>query len=96
MRTAKTVRRIAWIQLLVGLFLAIFSGFKIGDVVDMRDREDRFILVFLAAITLLGLQNLIAGIWHLRSGRLSKWYLISGGILVVLLFSSMYALNQVL
>ena len=99
LRTAREVRVLGWLQLLIGLFLVGLMGtitFNLaptllgapGDGARFTGTPEQgfLILGLFALIIVFGLTSMASGLWQIKTGRRNKWiFIFMLGLVVVLL-----------
>ena len=101
LRTAKQVRRLGWVQLLIGVFLVGLMGtitfnlaplmLRTGEPAASGARftgtaeQAQLILGLFGLVILFGLTSMASGLWQIKTGRRNKWIFILMLALVVLL-----------
>ncbi|MDQ1613133.1 MAG: hypothetical protein QOG00_3064 [Pyrinomonadaceae bacterium] len=101
LRTAKQVRRLGWLQLLIGVFLVGLMGTITYNVAPLmfpvfepRGTGARFtgtaeqaqmILALFGMVIAFGLGSIVSGLWQIKTGRRNKWLFILMVVLFVVL-----------
>ena len=103
LRAAKTVRRLGWLQLLIGLFLVGLMGTIAYNLAPALlspaapARGSRFtgtpeqalmILGLFGLVITFGLGSIAAGLWQIATGRRNKWIFIFMIVLFVVVMVS--------
>src|SRR5205085_3306147 len=107
MRTARQVRRLGWVQVLLGLIIVGMMGtitafvaplmLQAGEPTATGSRftgtpeQALMILGFFGILILFGLVAMLNGIWQIKYGRRNKWLLI-----VVLVLAGLLVLGGLL
>jgi MFS family permease len=92
LRTAKQVRRLGWMQLLIGLFLVGLMGtitYNLAPSLLPSATETRggarftgtpeqaqMILALFGLVITFGLGSILSGLWQIKTGRRNKWLFI--------------------
>jgi hypothetical protein len=100
LRSARFIRRLGWIQLMIGAFLVIMMGiitFNVAPIMLHPRKIDRatsftgsreqaqLILGFFVLVIVFGLGAILNGFWQVKTGKRNKWVAIVMLALVVLL-----------
>ncbi|HEV2799618.1 MAG TPA: hypothetical protein VGW12_03930 [Pyrinomonadaceae bacterium] len=101
LRTARQVRRLGWLQLLIGVFLVGMMGtitynvaplmFPVTDVPTSGARftgtreQAQMILGLFLMVIVFGLGSILSGVWQIKTGRRNKWLFIIMIVLFVVL-----------
>jgi MFS family permease len=100
LRTAREVRVLGWIQLLLGLFLVgmmgtisfyvapilLQAGLPGGDRFTGTPQQALMILGLFSLVIMFGLTSIVSGLWQIKTGRRNKWiFIFMMGLVIVLL-----------
>ncbi|HYY42921.1 MAG TPA: hypothetical protein VE775_09335 [Pyrinomonadaceae bacterium] len=101
LRTAREVRALGWLQLLIGIFLVGLMGtitFKLAPLLlqtGVREGGSRFtgtpqqaflILGLFGLLILFGATSMTSGLWQIKTGRRNKWiFIFMLGLVIVLI-----------
>jgi MFS family permease len=101
LRTAKQVRRLGWLQLVIGIFLVGLMGTITYNVAPLLLRpaggaqggarftgtpeQASLILGLFGLVIAFGLGSILSGLWQIKTGRRNKWLLIAMVALFVVL-----------
>ncbi|HEX8456253.1 MAG TPA: hypothetical protein VF656_02940 [Pyrinomonadaceae bacterium] len=112
LRTSKQVRRLGWLQLLIGLFLVGFMGMitynlapLMFPLTDVRTNGASFtgtreqaqmILGLFLMVIVFGLGSMASGLWQIKTGRRNKWLFIIMVVLFVVLIGFSWFLRAAL
>ncbi|HEX8131748.1 MAG TPA: hypothetical protein VF527_21815 [Pyrinomonadaceae bacterium] len=112
LRTAKQVRRLGWVQLLIGLFLVGLMGtitYNLAPLmfpaVESRGAGARFtgtpeqaflILALFGLVIVFGLGSILSGLWQIKTGRRNKWLFVIMIVLFVVLIFFSWFLRSAL
>ena len=111
LRSAKLVRRLGWLQLLIGLFLVGLMGtitynlapalLQAGESVDGSrftgtPQQAQLILGLFGMVLVFGLGSILSGLWQIKTGRRNKWLFIIMLVLFVVLIAFSWFLRSVL
>ena len=90
-RSPKTVRRLGWVQLVLGLFLVGLMGTITWNVAPLMAgsgptqgggrftgtaEQAQLVLGLFGLVIMFGLTSMVNGIWQIRTGRRNKWIFI--------------------
>ena len=90
-RTKKQVRRLGWVQLLMGLFLVGLMGIITYNLTPLMLRageraggarftgtaaQAQLILGLFWLVIAFGLTSMLSGLWHIKTGRRNRWLFI--------------------
>jgi len=111
MLSTKQVRRLGFVQVLIGLFLAGFVGIIIYNIApsmlkpEVPDasgsrftgtrEQGQMVLVLLGLIIMFGFTSLVNGVWQIATGKRNKWILYFGAGLFILLLGLVWAMQNV-
>jgi hypothetical protein len=111
LHSAGQVRRLGWVQVFLGLFLAGFIAiiiYKIAptmlepEVPDASGsrftgtrEQGQMVLALLGVIIVFGLTTLVNGVWQVATGTRNKWILYFGVGLFILLLAFVWAVQNV-
>lgn len=106
LRTAKQVRRLGWMQLLIGVFLIGLMGTITYNLAPLllqagesaggarftgTPQQAQLILALFGMVLLFGLGSLVSGVWQIRTGRRNKWlFIMMVALFLVLIGFSWY------
>ena len=109
--SARQVRRLGWVQVFLGIFLAGFIAiiiYKIGptmlepEVPDASGsrftgtrEQGQMVLALLGLIIVFGLTTLVNGVWQVATGTRNKWILYFGVGLFILLLAFVWTVQNV-
>ena len=109
--STKLVRRLGWVQVLIGVFLVGFIAVIIyniapgmlepgvpdasGSTWTGTREQGQMVLALLGLIIVLGLTSLVNGVWQIATGKRSKWILYFGAVLFILLLIFVWAAENV-
>jgi len=112
LRTAKQVRRLGWLQLLIGIFLVGLMGtitynlaplmFPVGETQSNGARftgtpeQAQLILGLFGMVIVFGLGSILSGLWQIKTGRRNKWLFIIMVVLFVALILFSWFLRSAL
>ena len=111
MLSTKQVRRLGFVQVLLGVFLAGFVGIIIYHIApsmlktEVPDasgsrftgtrEQGQMVLALLGLVIMFGLTSLVNGVWQIATGKRNKWILYFGAGLFILLLALVWAVQNV-
>ncbi|HYG12174.1 MAG TPA: hypothetical protein VD835_19665 [Pyrinomonadaceae bacterium] len=112
LRTAKQVRRLGWLQLLIGVFLVGMMGTITYNLTPLMfpsgatgsggarftgtTEQAQLILALFGMVIAFGLGSILSGIWQIKTGRRNKWLFIGMVVLFVVLIFFSWFLRSAL
>jgi hypothetical protein len=102
--STKQVRRLGWLQLLLGLFLVGFMGaitFSLAPIMlhagtgfTGTPQQALLILGLFGLVIVFGLTSMVNGLWQIITGRRNKWILYLSFVLIALLLFVAWSLRN--
>lgn len=112
LRTAKQVRRLGWLQLLIGLFLVGLMGTITYNLAPAllplpgapqggarftgTPEQAQLILALFGLVIAFGLGSILSGLWQIKTGRRNKWLFIAMVLLFIVLIFFSWFLRSAL
>src|SRR5262245_3628969 len=103
MLSTRQLRRLGWVQLVLGLFLVVAMGTITFSLAPMMLAQHGFtgtpeqasiILLLFGVVICFGLMSVTSGLWQIKTGRRNKWILYIGFALIFILVMLVFSVNK--